>query len=242
LRSNAYVLSVAAMVAAWSSAGATHAVDAPTVAPGERTLTLNGHHDFDAAEVLDGAGEHVIELGYAPAARWKTTVGWLWAQAPGGSLESNAVTWENLFQLTPAAHEGAGLGLLVKYGRELDGGADALEVALLAEKRAGRANLVVNLLAVRDLERGAATALGYSFAVSTSVAPGLDLGLEWYGEFGEWRGLGRLGERAHQAGPMLYGEIATAGGAFRYEGGVLFGVTAAAPDTTLRLQVEYAFE
>jgi hypothetical protein len=223
------------------TANATHAVDSPGITAGERTITLNGHQDLDADDAIGDAGEHAFELGYAPNARWKTTLGWVWAQPPGGSLESAALAWENQFGLTTPGRAWADLGLIVTYGREFDGGADALEVALLAEKRVGVATVIVNLAAARPLEAGATTAFGGAVSVAVPVTDGVDVGVEYYGELGDWDDLGRLDERAQQFGPVVYGEVESGGGAFRYEGAVLFGLTGPSPDTTVRLQVEYAF-
>jgi hypothetical protein len=223
-------------------AGATHAVDSPAVEQGDAVVTFNGHRTADSADDRDAEGEYAFEFGYAPTAFWKTTVGWVWLEEPGGSLQSDAIAWENVFELTEPGRHWADLGVLVKYGRLLDGGDDAAELALLVEKAIGPSTLLVNLLAARELAGGVDTAYGYSLSWAMPLRAGLDVGVEWYGEFGEWSDFGRLQDRLQQAGPVVYGEIPGAGdGAFVFEAAVLFGLTSQAPDATFRLLLEYLF-
>jgi hypothetical protein len=237
----AFRAALLAAVLAAPSAFATHAVDSPAVEQGDTVVTFNGHRTKDSADDRDADGEYAFEFGYAPTSFWKTTVGWTWLEEPGGSPKSDAISWENVFELTEPGRHWADLGVLVKYGRLLDGGDDAAELALLAEKAIGRSTLVVNLAAARELAGGADTAYGYAFSWAMPLRDGLDLGVEWYGEFGDWSDFGRLQDRLQQAGPVVYGEIPAGGGAFVFEAAVLFGLTSAAPDATFRLLLEYAF-
>ena len=221
---------------------ATHAVDVPAIERGEAVLTFNGHRTEDSSDDRDAAGEYAFEIGYAPTGWWRTTVGWLWLEEPGGSPQSDAIVWQNAFELTEPGRRWADLGVLVSYGRLLDGGDDAAELALLAEKAIGPSTLVVNLLAARELAGGADTAYGYSLSWAAPVREGLDVGIEWYGQFGEGDDFGRLQDRLQQAGPVVYGEVAGFGeGALVFEAAVLFGLTSEAPDATFRLLLEYGF-
>jgi hypothetical protein len=235
----------AAILAAVVVAGparATHAVDSPAVEQGDRVATFNGHRTRDSARERDAEGEYAFEFGYAPTASWKTTVGWVWREEPDGSPRSDAIAWQNVFELTEPGRHWADLGVLLKYGRLLDGGDDAAELKLLAEKAVGRSTLLVNLVAARELAGGADTAYGYALSWAAPVRAGLELGIEWYGEIGDGSDFGRLQDRLQQAGPVVYGEFAdVAGGTLLFEAAVLFGLTSEAPDATFRLLLEYGF-
>jgi hypothetical protein len=232
---------LAAFMAA-SPARATHAVDSPAVEQGDVVVTFNGHRTADSADDRDAEGEYAFEFGYALTAFWKTTVGWVWLEEPGGSPQSDAISWQNVFGLTEPGRHWADLGVLVKYGRLLDGGDDAAELALLVEKAIGPSTLLVNLLAARELADGVDTAYGYSLSWAMPLRAGLDVGVEWYGDIGDGGDFGRLQDRLQQAGPVVYGEISDpGGGAFVFEAAVLFGLTAEAPDATFRLLLEYLF-
>lgn len=221
---------------------ATHAVDSPAVERGDAVLTFNGHRTTDSAADRDVEGEYAFEFGYAPTSFWKTTIGWVWLEEPGGSPRSVAIAWENVFEVTEPGSRWADLGVLVKYGRLIDGGEDAAEFALLAEKTIGRSTLLVNLVAARELDGGAETAYAYALSWALPIRDGLDVGVEWYGAVGEGSDFGRLQDRLQQAGPVVYGEIPGADdGAFVFEAAVLFGLTSHAPDATFRLLIEYAF-
>lgn len=232
---------LAAVVAA-APARATHAVDAPAVEQGDTVATFNGHRTRDSARERAAEGEYAFELGYAPTEFWSTTVGWVWREEPGGSPRSDAIAWQNSFELTEPGRHWADLGVLLKYGRLLDGGDDAAELKLLAQKAVGRSTLLVNLVAARELAGGADAAYGCALSWAMPVRAGLELGVEWYGEIGEGSDFGRLQERLQQAGPVVYGEIpAGGGGAFVFEAAVLFGLTSQAPDATFRLLLGYGF-
>jgi hypothetical protein len=224
------------------AAVATHAVDSPAVERGDTVMTFNGHRTTGSTADRDAVGEYALEVGYARTSWWKTTIGWVWLDEPGGSPRSDAIAWENVFELTEPGGRWVDLGVLVKYGRLIDGGEDAAELALLAEKAIGRSSLVVNLVAARELDGDAATAYAFALSWALPIRDGLDAGIEWYGDVGEGSDVGRLQDRLQQAGPVLYGEIAgAAGGAFVFEAAVLFGLTSRAPDATLRLLLERKF-
>jgi hypothetical protein len=231
-----------ALVLAAPPAVATHAVNSPVVERGDAVLTFNGHRTTDSTADRDAEGEYAFEFGYAPTPFWKTTIGWVWLEEPGGSPRSDAIAWENVFEVTEPGSRWADLGVLVKYGRRIDGGEDAAELALLAEKTIGRSTLLVNLVAARELDGGAETAYAYALSWALPIRHGLDVGVEWYGAVGEGSDFGRLQDRLQQAGPVVYGEIPGAGdGAFVFEAAVLFGLTSQAPDATFRLLLEYSF-
>ena len=238
----ARLAAVLGALCASAPAYATHAVDSPRVEQGAAVVTFNGHRTRSSGHEQDTTGEYAFELGYAPTARWRTTVGWVWLEEPGGSPASDAIAWENVFALGEPGRQWADLGVLLKYGRLLDGGDDAAELALLVEKALGRSSLLVNVVAARELTGDADTAYGYALSWALPLREGLDLGIEWYGEIGEGSDFGRLQDRVQQAGPVVYGEIArAAGGAFVFEAAVLFGLTSTAPDATFRLLLEYGF-
>jgi hypothetical protein len=62
------------------------------------------------------------------------------------------------------------------------------------------------------------------------------------GELGKWNDWDKQAEQTHSAGPAVFGKLALGNRqAIRYNGALLFGTSTAAPNRTLRLQVEYEF-
>jgi high-affinity iron transporter len=226
-----------------SPARAAHVIYSPIVEEGEVALEFRGHRDFDSADDRDGAEQHKLALEYAPTARWNTEIFGEWEKEPGESLEATEIAWENIFQLTEQGKYWADFGLLAEYAHSLeDGGHDALELGVLAEKQFEHSVTTVNVLAEREFEDGAKAEMEYAVRWRYRLGRAFEPGVEVHGEFGEWGEFGRAKDHRHQAGPAAAGEFGGGGhGAFKYEAALLFGLTHDAPDTTVRLQLEYEF-
>lgn len=234
----------AALIVTPTPAHAAHTVYSPIVEEGEIAIEFRGHHDFDSADDKDGGEQHKLELEYAPTAWWLTEVLGEWEKEPNEDLEATEVAWENIFQLTEQGKYWADFGLLAEYAHSLEDGAkDAIELGVLAEKQFSRSVATVNLLAEREFEHGADAEVEYAMRWRYRLNQAFEPGLELYGEFGDWGHFGRLKDHQHELGPAALGKIHSANGrsAFAYQTALLFGLTHDAPDTTLRLQLEYEF-
>jgi len=59
---------------------------------------------------------------------------------------------------------------------------------------------------------------------------------------GPWNDWDPHDEQSHRVGPAIFGKVALGGRqVFKYNAAVLFGASSAAPDRTLRAQLEYEF-
>ena len=68
------------------------------------------------------------------------------------------------------------------------------------------------------------------------------MGVEIYGEMGEFGHVLPSGQQDHRLGPVISGELdRTDTGKWKYELGYLFGVSDAAPTGTLKFNLEYEF-
>jgi high-affinity iron transporter len=236
------VLLVAALAAHSPRASADHVVYSPLVEYGEKAVELRGHYDFDGNDALDGGQKYKAEVEWAPMSRWRTEALVEYEQEPGGSLTATEVAWENLFQLTEQGQYWADFGLLAEYAHSLEhGGEDALELGLLAQKDIGRHEARVNLLFERDLTGGADTEIGYAWQYRYRWREVFEPGIEMYGEIGDAGHTGSFDDHEQQLGPAVFGKVRTAGGAIKYEAGLLFALTGETPDTTVRFMVEYEF-
>jgi len=223
-------------------AEAAYKVYSPIVEEGETAVELFGHRAFDDDPAVDGSQEYKLELEHAPAWFWLTAIGAEYEKEPGHDLEATEIAWENVFQLFAQGRYPVDLGLLVEYAHSLEqGGHDKLEVGALLQKEFGASQLVLNLIAERDLTSGADTELEYALQYRWRGNPRFEPGIEVYGEFGEVGDFGSLDDHGHEAGPALFGKFKLGGGAIKYEAAWLFGLTADAADQTLRFLVEYEF-
>lgn len=239
----AAIVSAATLAGASPRALAAHVVYSPVVEEGEVALEFRGHYDFDSRQGLDGSQQYKLDLEYTPTAWWRTEVLGEWEQEPDESLEATEVAWENVLQLTPQGKYWMDVGVLAEYAHSLeDGGEDALELGLLAEKQFARTVLTANVLFEREFESGAETETEYAARYRWRVSPAFEPGIEIYGGLGDWGDFGSLDEHEHEAGPSVMGKVRSGDrAAFKYEAAVLFGLTSESPDTTVRLLLEYEF-
>jgi high-affinity iron transporter len=223
-------------------AEAAYKVYSPIVEEGETAIEAAGHRAIDDDSTVDGSQEYKLELEHSPAWFWLTAVGAEWEKAPGGDLEATEASWENVFQLFEQGRYPVDVGLLVEYAHSLEhGGHDKLEIGALLQKEFGPSQVLVNLIAERDLTSGADTELEYALQYRWRGDPRFEPGIEVYGEFGDVGDFGSLGDHGHEAGPALFGKFRLGSGAIKYEAAWLFGLTADAADQTLRFLVEYEF-
>ena len=65
-------------------------------------------------------------------------------------------------------------------------------------------------------------------------------GVQGMGELGKWNDWARRDDQEHKVGPAIFGRLKTADGQrVNYNAGLLFGLTDATPDYTLRFKLEY---
>jgi FTR1 family protein len=223
-------------------AHASHVVYSPLVEQGELAVELLGHYDFDSKPALDGGQSYKAEIEWAPLSRWMTELLVEWERDPGGSLQATEVASENIFQLTEQGRHWADLGLLAEFAYNLErGGANAFELGLLGQKDWGRNQFRANFLFEQEFQSGAGLEMEYRWQYRYRLDERFEPGLEMYGGAGEWGEVGSFDDHEQQLGPAMFGRLRTPRGAFKYELGLLFGLTSETPDTTVRFLLEYEF-
>lgn len=231
-----------ALLARPTDSQASHVVYSPLVEEGEIAVELRGHYDFDDDKSIDGAQAYKAEVEWAPTAWWLTEVVVKYERAPGEDLDATEIASENIFQLTDQGKYWMDFGLLAEFVYSLeDGGANALELGLLGQKDFGANEVRVNLVFEQELESGADLEMEYRWQYRYRLDERFEPGVEMYGGLGEWGEFGSFDDHEQQLGPAMFGKFRTAGGAIKYELGLLFGLTDETPDTTLRFLLEYEF-
>jgi high-affinity iron transporter len=221
---------------------ADHVVYSPLVEDGEQAVEFRGHYDFDGQESLNGGEAYKLEYEWAPYSRWRTEVLVKFERDPGASLDATEIASENVFQLTEQGQYWADFGLLAEFVYSLeDHGANALEIGLLGQKDFGRNEARVNLVFEQPLASGAELEMEYRWQYRYRLSERFEPGIEMYGGAGEWGEFGSFDDHEQQLGPAAFGKVRTADGAFKYEVGLLFGLTDVTPDATVRFLLEYEF-
>lgn len=82
------------------------------------------------------------------------------------------------------------------------------------------------------------TVLGYQWQLRRHSSPNLSWGVQGSGEVGPWNSWDNGDSQEHLIGPAVFGRIPIGEEALKFNAGWLVGASAAAPDHTLRLQVE----
>ena len=234
-------LSVAALCLGAALAGsATRADDlivySPHVVQGQSEIELRGDLLQDRSAAVSGTSNYQLSVAHAFTGWWRPEIYLAeYRDSPGTGRQSQGYEFENVFQLAPTGKFWADAGFLASYHHHVGGQPDDIEFGPLLEHRDRRLVNVLNLIWEKQV--GPAASGEYAFRAAYSVRyqwkSALQPGLETYF---------RPDDHAYQAGPVVYGEIASAEGSeLDYSGGVVLGINRDAPDATWLLRMEYEF-
>lgn len=219
-------------------AGPADKVYSPIVEQGETEFEFRGgYRDFDGA-----ADQYafVFDVGYAVTSRWKTELVLEYAAENGSAGKLEAWEWENIIVLTEQGKHWVDVGLFIEYENIFSAGPDEIKIGPMFIKEIGPTVANLNLLFERQVGSGASDAieLDYRWQVKWRGHESLEWGVQGFGGFGE---LDHLGEGdKHSIGPALFGiKRLASGNKLGYDAAVLAGLNAAAPDVTVRFQLEY---
>ncbi len=209
----------------------------PEIEPGEAELDLKlGTADTDPRVSVATLG-----WGYGVTAWWFTEAYAKGADA-GDGFEYEAIEWENRFRLNSESANAWDLGLVleIEFPRDSDEGIEIKGGPLLQWESAPW-QLNANLLfeKVVDTPQSNPTLMLYQLQARRHTARSVDLGVQVFGEWGEWNRWASGSEQFHNAGPALFGEVRL-GSELKcaYNLGWLIGLTDGTPDSTLRAQIE----
>jgi hypothetical protein len=219
-------------------AGAADTVYTPTVEKGETEFELRGGY----RDYADEPDEHafVFDIGYGVTNRWRTEAVLEYAAEGGEPGRLEALEWENVVVLTEPGKHWMDVGMLAEYEHSFADGPDEVKIGPLFQKEFESTIANLNFRFKHEVGSGASndTELDYRWQLRWRGNEALEWGVQGFGELGV---LDHLGDGAtHSAGPALFGMKRVAGrDKIRYNAAVLAGLNSAAPDATLRFQVEY---
>jgi len=225
------------------TAHAAHKVYSPIVEEGENAIELRGHINFDSDDTVNHAQQFKAEFEHAVTARWLTEIVGEFEKFPDESLKTTAIEWENIFQLTEQGAHWMDVGVLTEYSRELKGEVkNKIALGALLEKQMGKQAVNFNLIAEHELGGEHATDLAYAARWRWRMSQALEPAIELHGELGDVDHFESFSDQEHSMGPGLLGSVVLSPGSkLRYEAAYLVGISRAAPNGTLRMQLEYEF-
>lgn len=216
----------------------------PKVEQGESELELRGHVDYDKDPAIDNAQSFKVGVGHGFTSYWFTE---LYVEAKKNAGDSNyeteAYEWENLFQLTEPGKYWADTGFAIEYAHAREStDPNEWELMPIVQKQLGRQLITLNIPFVYETGNNAAKVweLEYAWQYKWLGNPLLEFGIEGYGKLGEVTNWSPSSQQEHQMGPSLFGKFKTdVRHAWKYQLGILFGLTESTPEKTLYGILEY---
>ena len=224
-------------------AGPADYVYTPAVTYGEKEVDFKAGTATKSGTPRESAAS--IGFGYGATQWWFTEVYLKYKQELNESAKFDAIEWENKFQLTETGKYPVDVGLLLEIERPTNH-AEGWEVKWgpLLQTEFGKVQLNANLLFQRSFltEESSATVFLYQWQLKYRWLPQFEFGLQGFGETGKWNDWAPKDEQSHRVGPAVFGKLPLGGRqAIKYNAAWLVGTSKAAPDHTLRMQVEYEF-
>ena len=226
-----------------SQAGPSDYVYTPSVTYGEREIDFKAGSADKKDTPVEAAAS--IGFGYGVKQWWFTEFYLKYKRELNEDTKFDAYEWENKFQLTEAGQYPVDVGFLLEIERPKDHD-EGWEVKWgpLFQTEFGKVQLNANLLFQRNYHAAAPSnmQLQYQWQIKYRWLPQFEYGLQGFGEAGDYDNWSQQDEQIHKLGPAVFGKLPLGGGhAIRYNAAWLLGASKAAPDNTVRLQVEYEF-
>lgn len=224
----------------------------PDVNRGELAVEHVGDLGSDPNSDKSGERSFTAEFEYGVTSWWMTELELEFERDPGPGQRTrfSQLTSENLFQFTERGEYWLDAGFFAEYGQALLKG-DPNETTfgpVLRRDFWGLSNSI-NLFVEKDLGAHASGRAQFLYAWETRVDAlavsvgrhiAVEPGFQYYGAPGQIGHFARWSDQDNRAGPQLFGKIFNIGpGTLEWNGGVLFGLTAAVPKITPRWQLEY---
>jgi hypothetical protein len=181
--------------------GLTAEVESPTVVAGATELSLS------AGELIGGADRHDwqtrAEANYAYLSSWRPGVAATWQQVDD-ELQLSGLAIENLLDFIPSRRWPVHFGAYAEYERNMNEGADHIELKLLMQHQQGPIDLRFNIVTERETGDGSDNRweFGYAAQGSYRVTPAWRLGVQGFGDSGFDDQLGDIDDYAHYWGPF----------------------------------------
>lgn len=222
------------------NAQATYKVYSPIVEYREFEIEARGRYEQDKDPTVDGGQVHKYAVGYGIFPRFFFEVYGEFEKLPDDAFEMESVELEGRYQVFEQGERWLDLGLYLAYEFPVEsGGVDKLETKLLLQKELSRTQHMVNLIAETEFGEPGSEAVELEFAWSSRYRwrRYFEPGVELWSDMTEMFEGASFENQKHLLGPVIYGRL----GRFKYDIGVLSGLTDSVANTTFKWIVEYEF-
>lgn len=234
----------AAMLAA-APAWADFKVQLPDAEYGEFELEPLGSYGMSGNRVTDNEQSFVPEIGYGVTPFWHTELEFetFRPAGPDHHLKFVQLTSENRFQFTDRGEYWLDAGFFFEYGQVVSKGSpNEITFGPILRKEIFHTIDTINLFLEKDIGGSASGRPVFTYAIESRLDLGtrVEPGIQAYGTPGPFGHFSPISQQDHRIGPQLFATLGRVGpGDLRMNGGILFGLTPAAPRRTLRWQIEY---
>ena len=185
-----------------------------------------------------------VGFGYGVTTRWYTELYATYIGTTQSALKLETWNWQNDFLLTQGEFP-FDLALHANFTRyaELDEG-HAIEFGPVLQTDVGRTQLNLNVFVARDYAAAGPepTELKYQWQIRYRWVPLFNVGLQGFGELGQWNHWAPHDQQSHRAGPAFFGTLPTGDRqSLQYQAAYLFGTIYGQPGRMFSMRVQYAF-
>ncbi|MBL8483151.1 MAG: hypothetical protein JNJ60_13205 [Rhodocyclaceae bacterium] len=215
----------------------------PGVEYGERELDFKFGSSGKSRQNRHSAAS--LGLGVGISEHWFTEINLKYERLGADATQYDAFEWENKFQFAEPGRFPVDVGLIIEIERSQDH-AEGYEVRFgpLLQTEFGKLQLNGNLLFERHFraDQDGHMEMAYQWQLKYRWLREFEFGLQGFGELGKWNDPLPSDEQSHRMGPAVFGKLYVGNGqALSWNLAYLAGITRAAPDRNLRMQVEYEF-
>ncbi len=205
-------------------------------------LVAEGHYNygFDDNDSNDNAFGQLYGVEYGFTDKWKSALKIGLVHESASNLRADKIEWENTIAPFEAGKYWADFAFQLNYEQSLESNiASGAGLKLIAEKTFGNYEHTINVGFDQDIGENAEGAPDGSVAYGLlyKLQDDLSSGIEYYGDIGKLDRIKGYSHQEHRVGPVVKGEIS----GFEYDTGVLFGVSEATNDLTLKFNIHYEF-
>jgi hypothetical protein len=188
-----------------------------------------------------------IGFGYGVTSQWYTEVLASYEGNNSGNLSLDTWNWQNDYLLTQGQYP-FDLAIHSNIARAHDSEEGyTLELGPALQTEVGKLQLNGNLFLLRNFrtEDNGPTQLNYQWQASYHWRPYLHVGLQGFGELGDWKDWAPRSQQSHRAGPALSGSLPMGAGAnasvLKYQAAYLYGSIYARHGHMLTMRMQYSF-
>ncbi len=240
---NRYPFIISAAIISLAS-GSAHAdylkLYSPRVEKGELAAEVDLNYSKDHRADQDKYLSQVVAAEYGVTDWWQTELGAEIEKDNGSNDQLTNLKFENVFVPWKPGENFVDTGFYLELEKARHSGdPNNVEAKILLEKNIHNFVNTANIGASHEFGNNASSGWSPSVALRTKYRydKAFEPGIEYYADFGNTKDSLSYSEQDHKIGPVIQGQI----GRVKYDTGVLFGVSAAAPDTTAKLNLEYEF-